>query len=83
LAPSSPLPPAWRIDGARLRAALAGDARHWQLQIVEETGSTNADLVQACRATPWAEGDMPQAGMLRLAYRQTAGRGRQGRPWQG
>ena len=26
---------------------------------------------------------MLPAGMLRLAYRQTAGRGRQGRPWQG
>ena len=81
--PPSALPPAWRIDSARLRAALVDDARQWQLEIVEQTGSTNADLVQACRATPWAEGDTLQAGMLRLAYRQTAGRGRQGRPWQG
>lgn len=77
-APSSSLPPAWRIDPVRLQAALVEDARQWQLDIVEETGSTNADLVQACRRAPWGE-----AGMLRLAYRQTAGRGRQGRPWQG
>ncbi|NSX06059.1 biotin--[acetyl-CoA-carboxylase] ligase [Cupriavidus gilardii] len=82
-AASSPLPPVWRIDPVRLQAALVDDARQWQCELVEETGSTNADLVQACRRAPWAEGDMPPAGMLRLAYRQTAGRGRQGRPWQG
>ncbi|MCT9073005.1 biotin--[acetyl-CoA-carboxylase] ligase [Cupriavidus gilardii] len=81
--PSPSLPPAWRIDPVRLRAALVEDAAQWQLEIVDETGSTNADLVQACRRTPWAEADMLPAGMLRLAYRQTAGRGRQGRPWQG
>lgn len=84
-APSdAPSPPpagaaaSWRIDPQRLRAALNGTARGWQLEAVEETGSTNADLMQACRQAPWGE-----AGMVRLAYRQTAGRGRQGRPWRG
>ncbi len=79
----SPPPPAspaqaWRIDPDRLRAALTGAARGWSLEVVDETGSTNADLTLASRSAPWTE-----AGKLRLAYRQTAGRGRQGRPWQG
>lgn len=69
---------AWRIDPDRLRAALTGPARGWTLGVVDETGSTNADLTLACRSAPWTE-----SATLRLAYRQTAGRGRQGRPWQG
>jgi len=68
----------WRIDADALRAGLRSPARDWPLDLVEETGSTNADLTTACRQAPWSD-----AGMLRLAYRQTAGRGRQGRPWQG
>ncbi len=68
----------WRIDAAALRAALPQALQGWTLELVEETGSTNADLTQACRQAPWSD-----AGILRLAYRQTAGRGRQGRPWQG
>ncbi|MDF3886970.1 biotin--[acetyl-CoA-carboxylase] ligase [Cupriavidus basilensis] len=78
LPPSAPPSQAWRIDSDRLRAALTGAASGWTLDVVDETGSTNADLTQACRSAPWTE-----AGALRLAYRQTAGRGRQGRPWQG
>jgi len=76
--PSSPNVQPWRIDADALRAALSDAARGWTLDLVDETGSTNADLTQACRHAPWSD-----AGMLRLAYRQTAGRGRQGRPWQG
>ncbi|GLC96188.1 biotin--[acetyl-CoA-carboxylase] ligase [Cupriavidus sp. TA19] len=72
--PSAP----WRIDPAALRAALSPALRDWTLELVEETGSTNADLTAACRQAPWSD-----AGWLRLAYRQTAGRGRLGRPWQG
>ncbi|WP_427312245.1 biotin--[acetyl-CoA-carboxylase] ligase [Cupriavidus sp. H39] len=74
---SSPVAP-WRIDAAALRAMLPPALRDWTLELVEETGSTNADLTALCRQAPWSD-----AGMLRLAYRQTAGRGRQGRPWQG
>jgi BirA family biotin operon repressor/biotin-[acetyl-CoA-carboxylase] ligase len=70
--------PAWRIDADALRAALAGPARGWALELVDETGSTNADLMAACRQADWQE-----QATLRLAYRQTAGRGRHGRPWQG
>ncbi|NUT13729.1 MAG: biotin--[acetyl-CoA-carboxylase] ligase, partial [Cupriavidus sp.] len=68
----------WRIDAGALRAMLSPALRDWTLELVEETGSTNADLTARCRQSPWSD-----AGTLRLAYRQTAGRGRQGRPWQG
>ena len=72
--------PAWRIDTDTLRQALdGGPARSWQVEVVAETGSTNADLTQASRSAPWAD----DAARVRVAYRQTAGRGRQGRPWQG
>lgn len=72
--------PAWHIDTGALRRALDGGPAHaWQVEVVEETGSTNADLMQACRQAPWDD----DAARVRVAYRQTAGRGRQGRPWQG
>lgn len=46
------------------------------IAIVEQTGSTNADLAAALRAGEgWAE------GRWLVARRQTAGRGRQGREW--
>lgn len=48
------------------------------LQHVAQTGSTNADLIERLRAGP-----EPEAPLLRMADRQTAGRGRLGRAWQG
>ena len=46
------------------------------IKLVEETGSTNADLAAALRGGEgWPEGDWL------VARRQTAGRGRQGREW--
>ena len=76
----SAAPPAWRIDEPVLRRMLDGGPAHaWQVEVVDETGSTNADLTQACRTAPWSD----DAARVRVAYRQTAGRGRQGRPWQG
>lgn len=45
------------------------------IQIVEETGSTNADLAQKARVGEARE------GQWLVARRQTAGRGRQGREW--
>lgn len=46
------------------------------IHLVEETGSTNADLAARLRAGEgWAEGSWL------VARRQTAGRGRQGRAW--
>lgn len=68
---------------AAVARALAGDA-HWAapgaVSWVESTGSTNADLVavgQRARAEP-----APIAArMLRMAHRQTGGRGRLARGW--
>jgi BirA family transcriptional regulator, biotin operon repressor / biotin---[acetyl-CoA-carboxylase] ligase len=45
-------------------------------RLVEETGSTNADLAAALRA-----GERVAEGEWLIARRQTAGRGRQGREW--
>lgn len=46
------------------------------ITVVEQTGSTNADLAAAIRSGEgWAE------GAWLVARRQTAGRGRQGRTW--
>jgi BirA family biotin operon repressor/biotin-[acetyl-CoA-carboxylase] ligase len=46
------------------------------ITLVEETGSTNADLAAAIRA-----GEGWREGQWLVARRQTAGRGRQGREW--
>lgn len=46
------------------------------ISVVEQTGSTNADIAAALRSGDgWAE------GQWLVARRQTAGRGRQGREW--
>lgn len=47
----------------------------WQLRAVAETGSTNSDLLEACRQ------GAPIQPQLLVAERQTAGRGRLGRSW--
>ena len=46
------------------------------IRIVDQTGSTNADLASALRA-----GELVPEGEWLIARRQTAGRGRQGREW--
>lgn len=71
----------------RLQAAAAGLAPElsvlWQahgggqpvaVQTVAHTGSTNSDLLQHAR------GGLPQP-ILRVAWQQSAGRGRLGKPW--
>jgi BirA family biotin operon repressor/biotin-[acetyl-CoA-carboxylase] ligase len=61
------------IDATSLRAALRPPWRH--LEVVDETGSTNADLV--ARADAGEEVD----GVVLIAEHQTAGHGRMGRTW--
>jgi BirA family transcriptional regulator, biotin operon repressor / biotin---[acetyl-CoA-carboxylase] ligase len=64
------------LDAAVLRAELVGTGLGWhQLDVVAQTGSTNADLL--ARA---ASGD-DVAGAVLIAEHQTAGRGRHGRGW--
>src|SRR5262245_14116861 len=67
------LPP---LDVVSLRDGLAGPGLLWRrLDVVERTGSTNADLL--ARAAAGEE----IAGAVLIAEQQTAGRGRNGRIW--
>lgn len=59
------------LDLDELRAALP----QWRVDVVEQTGSTNADLI--ARAAAGAD----IAGAVLLAEYQSAGRGRHGRSW--
>jgi BirA family biotin operon repressor/biotin-[acetyl-CoA-carboxylase] ligase len=70
----------WRIGRARAAERFAPVVRGWTIEIVDETGSTNADLMARLRNLPRdaAEQHPP---VVRIAYLQTAGRGRRGRPW--
>ncbi|HEY9304095.1 MAG TPA: biotin--[acetyl-CoA-carboxylase] ligase [Mycobacterium sp.] len=64
------------LDEAALRDGLVGAGRPWrQLDVVAETGSTNADLIAR------AEGGADIDGSVLLAEYQNAGRGRHGRAW--
>jgi BirA family biotin operon repressor/biotin-[acetyl-CoA-carboxylase] ligase len=59
-----------------LRRALVVTGGFWtDLRVLSETGSTNADVVNAARA------GAPE-GLVVIAESQTAGRGRLGRHWQ-
>ncbi|WP_204808127.1 biotin--[acetyl-CoA-carboxylase] ligase [Mycobacterium riyadhense] len=64
------------LDERSLRDELIGTGARWrQLDVVTETGSTNADLL--ARAASGADID----GAVLIAEHQTAGRGRHGRSW--
>lgn len=68
-----------RLDRDALLARLATlscATRDWQVEVVEETGSTNLDLLARLRE------DASQAPIVRAAHIQTAGRGQRGRAWQ-
>ncbi len=64
------------LDAAALRDGLVGPGLPWRrLDVVAETGSTNADLIAR------AEGGTDIDGSVLLAEYQNAGRGRHGRQW--
>jgi BirA family transcriptional regulator, biotin operon repressor / biotin---[acetyl-CoA-carboxylase] ligase len=64
------------LDAAALRSELVGTGLGWrQLDVVEQTGSTNADLLAR------AAGGTDISGAVLIAEDQTAGRGRHGRVW--
>jgi BirA family transcriptional regulator, biotin operon repressor / biotin---[acetyl-CoA-carboxylase] ligase len=63
------------LDVAALNARLVRPGGLWrEIRVTEETGSTNADLLEEARAGA-AE------GLVLVAEQQTAGRGRLGRSW--
>ena len=69
------MPDADPIDLPRLRRELIRPAGLWQqIDLVSETGSTNADLSARVRAGE-------PAGSVLITDYQSAGRGRQGRRW--
>jgi BirA family biotin operon repressor/biotin-[acetyl-CoA-carboxylase] ligase len=69
-------PPAAPLDPAALRDGLVGPGLPWRrLDVVAETGSTNADLLERS-----ASGEDIDKTVL-LAEYQSAGRGRHGRHW--
>jgi BirA family biotin operon repressor/biotin-[acetyl-CoA-carboxylase] ligase len=64
------------LDAAELRETLLVPGSSWRtLDVVAETGSTNADLIQRAR-----DGEDIDGAVL-IAENQTAGRGRNGRNW--
>lgn len=62
------------LDARKVRVHLGSAAARIRLEIVEQTGSTNDDLLQAL-----AQG--APSGLVRAAELQTQGRGRRGRQW--
>jgi BirA family biotin operon repressor/biotin-[acetyl-CoA-carboxylase] ligase len=66
----------WRtaLDATELRDVLAASRWQW-IDVIAETGSTNADLI--ARAAAGEDID----GAVLVAEHQTAGRGRNGRTW--
>jgi BirA family transcriptional regulator, biotin operon repressor / biotin---[acetyl-CoA-carboxylase] ligase len=63
------------LDAARLNGALASRPGLWrEIRVVEETGSTNADLLAKARSGA-------DEGLVLVAEEQTSGRGRMGRRW--
>jgi BirA family biotin operon repressor/biotin-[acetyl-CoA-carboxylase] ligase len=67
--------PALHWNAEALRSQLAARRPGLALEIVAETRSTNSDLLDRLRAAPFRP-------CLRVAERQTDGRGRHGRRWR-
>jgi BirA family transcriptional regulator, biotin operon repressor / biotin---[acetyl-CoA-carboxylase] ligase len=63
------------MNAAGLHESLTGPGRFWrEIRIVDETGSTNSDLVAGA-------GQGLAEGVVLVAEAQSAGRGRMGRQW--
>ncbi len=83
----TPRPPTSPLSAARIVAFAGYPSAHCRIEVVAETGSTNADLL--ARVVPdntiANTGDTASLALtaptLLAAEMQTAGRGRAGRPW--
>jgi BirA family biotin operon repressor/biotin-[acetyl-CoA-carboxylase] ligase len=62
-----------QLNASAIAAHCATSASHVAIEVVAETGSTNADLLARIGGLP--------GPVLRIAENQTAGRGRAGRSW--
>jgi len=68
------LKPVRWLDARQIRARLGRLSKRYALEVVEQTGSTNDDLLaRAAQGAP--------SGLVRVAELQTRGRGRRGRQW--
>jgi BirA family transcriptional regulator, biotin operon repressor / biotin---[acetyl-CoA-carboxylase] ligase len=63
------------MDVEEIQRALAGPEHFWRVEVVEETGSTQVDLLERAQAGE-------EAGRVLIAEFQSAGRGRLQRGWQ-
>jgi len=68
------------IDRARLALQLSPATCSWSIEIVDTTGSTNTDLTERLRASRDSVDALAEP-LVRVAYLQSAGRGRRGRQW--
>jgi BirA family biotin operon repressor/biotin-[acetyl-CoA-carboxylase] ligase len=75
----APISPASHLSAARITAFAGYHAEQCQVEVVAETGSTNADLL--ARAASGDRSSALGAPTLLAAQTQTAGRGRAGRAW--
>jgi len=66
-------PVSW-LDADRIAHHLGGHVGAFQIEVVDQTGSTNEDLVARARQGA-------ASGLVRVAELQTAGRGRRQRTW--
>ncbi|WP_442781514.1 biotin--[acetyl-CoA-carboxylase] ligase [Collimonas fungivorans] len=78
----APISPASQLSAARIAAFAGHHAEQCLIEVVAETGSTNADLLARVSGNGRDSGkDALRAPTLLVALTQTAGRGRAGRAW--
>ena len=62
------------LDATEIKRSLGSIANEFTLEVIEQTGSTNEDLLLRAR-------HRAHNGLVRVAEVQTAGRGRRRRKW--
>lgn len=77
----APIPLASHLSAARITAFAGHHAEQCRIEVVAETGSTNADLLTRVAGGAQPSTRALSAPTLLVAQTQTAGRGRAGRAW--